>query len=119
MLIIGLLAAVCFYIVLYWVYLAADTQITSAYSALEFLNQVTFAPKNDIFMLLRGLIIVTFFYVIADAIVSPARRGLKKHHWRKEEAKRPVFRGSPTPKAPEEDDDSLDPTSFAPPRFSA
>ena len=120
MLIIGLLAAVCLYVVLYWIYLAAESQLVGAYSALQFINEITFRPQNDIFMLLRGLIIVTFFYIIADALLAPARRGMKKHRWRKEEAKRIVFRGAPTPKPPvDDDDDSLDPKTFAPPRFSA
>jgi hypothetical protein len=120
MLIIGLIAAVCFYVLLYWIYVAIETQLGDAYTTLQIINQAIMAPQSDIFMLLRGLIIVTFFYVLADMLLSPARRGMRKREWNRREANRKVFTGAPVPKAPaEEDDDSLDTPTFAPPRFSA
>ena len=56
--------------------------------------------------MLRGLILITLFYVIADALLSPAKRGLKNRRQRRLDAEydKKAFHGvKPIP--PQQDDD--------------
>jgi hypothetical protein len=70
---------------------------------------------------------ITLFYVVADALISPTRRGLKNMKQRRIDAERDklAFRGIKPAAAPleDEEDDALDSTTpnstFAPPRYSA
>jgi hypothetical protein len=119
MLIIGLIAALLFYIVLYWIYIETQAHFTGM---LSFLNQVFLMPEPTIFFLLRGLIIITLFYVIADALLSPARRGWRGRRQKQDDAKRAkmTFRGVKPPREViEDDDDSIEQPTIAPPRFSS
>jgi hypothetical protein len=125
MLIFGLIAALAFYLGLFWLYQTAAAA-PGAYSVLSTINKALFMPEPAIFFLLRSLIIITLFYVVADALISPTRRGLKDMKQRRIDAERDklAFRGIKPAVAPSEDDDdafdSAAPGSnFAPPRYSA
>ena len=111
MLIIGLIGAACLYAVLYLVYLAADSQLSSSTSTLAVINEMLFVPQTDVFFLLRWLIIITFVYVVADMLLNPARRQLKKNRQRRKNAEydKKVFRGVKPPKPKDEDSDELAP----------
>lgn len=108
MLIIGVIAAFCVYVGLYWIYIAAQSHLAGASSSLWALNQIFLVPDLTIFVLLRGLIIATVFYVIADALLSPTRRGLRHLAKRREaeERNKKVFRGSKAVPPPAETDDT-------------
>jgi hypothetical protein len=119
MLIIGFIVALCLYVGLYWIYVAAQPQLIGP---LAVINQALFMPEPSIFFLLRGLIFITLFYILADALLSPARRGLKNRRQKRLDAERDklAFRGQKAPTPPSEDDeDSLEHPNLAPPRFSS
>jgi hypothetical protein len=120
MLIIGFILALCFYVGLFFVYEAAQSHILGP---LEMLNKMLFMPEPTIFLLLRGLIIITLFYIVADSLISPARRGLKSRRQKQEDARRDkmAFRGVKPPREAIEDndDDSIEHPTLAPPRFSS
>ena len=104
MLIIALIGAACLYAILYLLYIAADSQLSSS-STLAIINQMLFVPQADVFFLLRCLILITFFYVVADALLNPARRQLKNMRQRRKDKEydKKAFRGvKPKP----QDDDS-------------
>lgn len=109
MLVIGLLIAFCLYVGLYWLYLAAESHASSASSALATLNHILLMPDNNIFFLLRGLILVTFFYVAADFLISPARDELKNRRRRRHEAERDAraFKGAHAPREVQNDDEDF------------
>lgn len=111
MLIIGLIGAAALYAILYLLYLAADARLSSSSSALSVINEMLFVPEGTVFFLLRCLILITFFYVVADALLNPARRQLRNRKHRRKDAEydKKVFRGIKRPK-PQEDDDG-DPNS--------
>jgi hypothetical protein len=112
MLVIGLVIAFVIYVGLYWIYIAAQAHPpnATATSFLSVLNQILLTPENNIFFLLRGLILVTFFYVLADLITSPARKGMKNRRHARLNAERDAkaFKGVRPAGPPNEDDDSLD-----------
>lgn len=129
MLIIGLIVACCLYVVLYWLFVAAS-QNNTAVSFLTLLNEMFVMPESEIFVLLRGLLIITLFYVVADALLAPARRGLQKRRQRRLDAEREkeAFRGYKKSAPASDDDDEEDDSykngstvdsNFAPPRYSA
>jgi hypothetical protein len=119
MLIIGFIIAFCLYVGLYWIYLATQSQLLGP---LAMINKALFMPEPSVFFLLRGLILITLFYLVADALLSPARRGLKKRRQQRLDAERDklAFRGSKAPTPPSEDDeDSREHSKIVPPRFSS
>ena len=119
MLIIGFILALCFYVGLFFVYQATESQILGP---LAMLNQMLLMPEPAIFLLLRGLIIITLFYIIADAMISPARRGIKNRRQKQEDERRDKmsFRGAKAPPEPlDDDEDTIEHPTIAPPRFSS
>lgn len=112
MLIFGLIGAACLYAVLYLLYLAADSRLTSATSTLAVINEMLFVPQNNIFFLLRCLILITLFYVVADALLNPVRRQLRNRRRRRadDEYNKKAFRGVKPKTAPTVDEDG-DPNS--------
>ena len=111
MLIIGLIGSACLYAVLYLAYLAADSQLSSSTSTLAVINEMLFVPQTDVFFLLHWLIIITSLYVVADMLLHPARRQIKKSRQRRKDAEydKTVFRGVKSPKTKDEDPDELAP----------
>lgn len=119
MLIIGFILAFCFYIALYWFYQAAQPQLLGP---LAVINQALFMPEPSIFFLLRGLIFITLFYIIADAFLSPARRGMRGRRQKRldDERDKLAFRGAKAPTPPTEDDENPpEQPKIVPPRFSS
>ena len=111
MLIIGLISAACLYAVLYLLYLAVDSQLSSSTSTLVVINEMLFVPQTDVFFLLRWLIIITFLYVMADMLLNPARRQLQQRRRNRKDIEydKKAFRGVKPPKPAEEDSDKLAP----------
>jgi hypothetical protein len=108
MLVIGLIAAALLYGVLYWTYLQAQAQNSGAMTTMAIIEKMLTVGEPNIFFFLRWLILLTLFYIIADALLAPARRGLKKRRQRRAEAEynKTVFRGvKPAPPPPSQDDD--------------
>jgi len=116
MLIFGLIGAAALYAVLYLAYLAADSRLSST-PTLAVINEMLFVPEGQIFFILRCLLIITFFYVIADALLNPARRSLRSRKRRRQESEydKKAFRGV-KPIAPPAEEDS-DPNSPLHPRY--
>ncbi len=106
MLIVGLIIAACLYALLYWVYLYAESHFTTLPGFLSYLNHLLFVPENNVFFILRGLLLITFFYVLADTLLSPARRGLFNARKRRADAEhdKKAFRGVKTVQPPPDDD---------------
>ena len=113
MLIIGLIGAAFLYVVLYFLYRAAEMQLVGASSTLAFINEMLFVPQGSIFLLLRCLILTTFLYVVADAFLHPARRQLRKSRQRRKDDAydKKAFRGVKPRSEPKADENEDDPNS--------
>ena len=107
MLIIGLIGAAILYVVLYLLYLAAESQVTGANSTLALINEMLFVPQANVFFLLRCLILITLAYVVADTLWNPARRELRKAKRRRhdKEYDKKAFRGVKPITPPESDEE--------------
>jgi hypothetical protein len=108
MLVIALIAAALLYGVLYWTYLQAQAQNSGAVTTLAIIEKMFTIGEPNIFFFLRWLILLTLFYVVADALLSPARRGLKNRRQRRADAEynKTAFRGvKPVAPPPPQDDD--------------
>jgi uncharacterized metal-binding protein len=79
MIIVVLLCAIAFYAVLYLAWEMSQTRLTGVEAWMRALNDMVWMPENLVFLIFRGLIVVTMFYVIADWLVSSARK-LKRHN---------------------------------------
>lgn len=77
MIIFALVAAVFLYIGLYFAWAMAQSHIGQTLSWISLLNEMMLVPQHAIFFILRGFIIILFFYVIADFFYASARQGLK------------------------------------------
>lgn len=77
MLIIVLIAAVFVYAGLYFAWASAQPYIGHSLSWLNILTEMLLQPRHGVFFILRGLIIITFCYVVADFFFSSARQGMK------------------------------------------
>ncbi len=84
MIIIALFGALVFYVALYCLWAASSEHLVGMQSWLRVLNDAAFMPGNTVFVLLRGLIIITAFYVFADFL----RAAVRKQKRRRAEAKR-------------------------------
>jgi uncharacterized metal-binding protein len=78
MLVIGLIVAVLMYAILALLWVTAGSHLSASVGILEALNKMLFVPDNTVLIILRGLILVTFLYLITDFLISGARRGLKR-----------------------------------------
>jgi hypothetical protein len=109
MLIIGLIAAAILYGVLYWIYVAAQPQLTGIASILQLVNSMVTLPEPSVFFILRWLLIITALYVMVDFLLHPARRKLRERRQRKrdEEHDRTAFRGVKPITPPPASDDTL------------
>ena len=77
-------------------------------TAMSILEKMLTIGEPSIFFFLRWLILLTLLYIIADAILSPARRKLKHRRQRRAEAEdnKKAFRGvKPIAPPPPQDDD--------------
>lgn len=88
MIIFMLIFGVCFYIALSFIYMTAHPSFkTPDLSDPGFLNML-FLPENTVFLILRGLLLITLFYVVADGLFSAARRKARKRKKDEEDAAR-------------------------------
>lgn len=87
MLIVGLLGAIVFYVVLYFAFEASQNRMQNTQQVLTTLNNMVLAPQHTIFMIFRGLILISVFYVVADALLSASRKAAKKKHDEAEDMK--------------------------------
>lgn len=86
MLFIALIMAACLYVGLYLIWEASQSHLSGPTNILRLLNDMLITPRADIFFLLRGLILITLLYLIADFIYSSAR-GTRKKRRKNEETK--------------------------------
>ena len=78
MLFIGIVVVLLLYVGLYLVWDAANVSLDGAEPILRSLADAFLRPGNEIFFLLRSLLLLSLAYVIADFVVSGARRALKR-----------------------------------------
>ncbi len=109
MLIIGLIAAAILYGLLYWIYVAAQPQLTGVASVLQLVNNMVTLPEPSVFFLLRWLLIITALYILIDFLLHPAKRKLHERRQRRrdEEHNRTAFRGVKPVTPPPASDDTL------------
>ena len=74
MLIPALVAAIVFYVLAYFMWDSGSADLGSVTGYMNMMDQMMFAPQKLIFVILRGLILITAFYVFADSIVSASKR---------------------------------------------
>ena len=74
MLIFALLGAFLFYVALYLIWTSMQVRLDSVSAVLRAINAMLWAPESLVFTILRGLIIAATFYVVADFLVSAAKR---------------------------------------------
>ncbi|HEX8463091.1 MAG TPA: hypothetical protein VF627_00605 [Abditibacterium sp.] len=74
MLIVALLGAFLFYVGLYLIWTSMHVRLDSVNAVLGALNEMLWAPESLVFTIFRGLIIAGTFYVVADFLVSGAKR---------------------------------------------
>jgi len=78
MLFIALILAACLYVALYLLWQASQPHLNNSTSFLRLINDMIVSPQEDIFVILRGLILIVFFYVAADFLYSTVRRSKMK-----------------------------------------
>jgi hypothetical protein len=108
MLITGLIAAALLYGVLYWIYFQAQAQNAGAMTTMATIEKMLTIGEPNIFFFLRWLILLTLFYVVADALLAPAKRKLRNRRQRRaeDEYNKTAFRGvKPIEPPPSQDDD--------------
>ncbi|MDF2439535.1 MAG: hypothetical protein JWN98_519 [Abditibacteriota bacterium] len=74
MLFVVVIIAFVMYCGLYLLWESAHTQLDGTASILRALSHMLLMPQEAIFVILRGLIILTFLYAIADFVFSSAKR---------------------------------------------
>jgi hypothetical protein len=77
MLVFVLILSAVVYCVLYWLWAIAQSQPQNMMDVIHVINGMLFVPGNTIFLIFRGVLLLTIFYVIADFFVSGIRHGLK------------------------------------------
>ncbi len=78
MLFIVIILAFIFYIGLYLLWMSMQSRLDSSTSILRTISELLFVPDHEVFMILRSLIFLALFYVIADFFLNSAKRGLKR-----------------------------------------
>lgn len=84
MIIVALLGALLFYVALYCIWAASSQHLVGIAGWMHVFNDMILMPGPLVFVLLRGLILVTALYVFADFVKS----GALKWKRRRAEAKR-------------------------------
>ena len=84
MIIVALLGALIFYVALYCLWAASSQHLVGIAGWLHVLNDMVWMPGHLVFVLLRGLILITTFYVFADFLTA----GFKRWRRARIEAKR-------------------------------
>ncbi|MEO6907889.1 MAG: hypothetical protein ABI210_08370, partial [Abditibacteriaceae bacterium] len=71
--------AVVMYCVLYWLWAIAQTHPQSLNDVIQVVSAMFFVPGDIIFVIFRGILLVTAFYLLADFLYSGLRHSLKGH----------------------------------------
>jgi hypothetical protein len=66
--------AVVMYCVSYWLYAIAQTHPQNLYDVVQVASAMLFVPGNTLFIIFRGILLVTAFYLLADFLLTGARR---------------------------------------------
>ena len=72
MIIVALLGALLFYVALYCIWAASSQHLVGVAAWMRVFNDMILMPGPLVFILLRGLILITALYVFADLIKSSA-----------------------------------------------
>jgi uncharacterized metal-binding protein len=91
MLFIGIVLVFLVYAALYLVWDAANVSMHGTEGVLRSLTNALLRPENEVFFILRSLLVLALLYVIADHFFSGAKRALKARR-PKEEVIQPTFR---------------------------
>ena len=86
MVIVVLIGAILFYAALYLLWELSHSRLNTVENWLSAFNHMVVMPDNVVFVILRGLILVTLLYVICDLLVSTARRTKRKKEARRDAA---------------------------------
>ena len=78
MLIVALFGALIFYVALYLIWTSTQVPLNSLDAVFRALNRMLWLPENVVFTIFRGLILVAILYVVADFIISAAKRAAKR-----------------------------------------
>ena len=89
MLILALVGALVFYTILYIVWSSSQNHLDSVAAWLRLFNNMALMPETLMFQILRGMILIVAFYVVADFLLSGAR-GLKRRAKKRREADEPM-----------------------------
>lgn len=74
MLFLVVIIAFVLYCGLYLLWESAQSQLDGTASLMRAVTNMLFMPQDIVFVILRGLIVVVFFYVLADFFMSSAKR---------------------------------------------
>jgi len=69
-----LILSAVIYCICYWVWSVAQSQPQNVADVINIINAMLFLPGTTIFFLLRGLLLLTACYVLADLLFSFLRR---------------------------------------------
>ena len=78
MLFIVIVVAFIMYAGLYMVWVAAQSRLDNSTTILRAISDMLFMPDHLVFMILRSVIFLALFYVIADFFMNSAKRSLKR-----------------------------------------
>jgi surface polysaccharide O-acyltransferase-like enzyme len=78
MLFIVIIIAFILYAGLYMLWVAAQTRLDSSTAILKAISDMLFVPDHLVFMILRSVIFLALFYVVADMFMNSAKRTLKR-----------------------------------------
>lgn len=93
MLFVVVLIAFVLYTVLYVLWEMAQGRLEgTTMPVLRAVNHALLMPDDLVFVILRGLILLTLFYVVADFFLSSAKRGLKRRRNNEPKALKPTYR---------------------------
>lgn len=84
MIFVALLGAFLFYVALYFLWVASSQHLNGVQEWMAAFNAMVWMPGHLVFTILRGLILITAFYVFADGL----RAGVKRAGRKRKEAKR-------------------------------
>jgi hypothetical protein len=78
MLVVVIVLAFVAYMGLYLMWDGVGLSLASTEPVLRSLTQAVTMPQNEVFMILRGLLLLSLFYVVGDSLMSSSRRLLRR-----------------------------------------
>ena len=89
MLVILVILGFFLYFGLYYVWSLDQASTYQPFSLHSTVNDMVWMPQSTIFLILRGLLLIAAFYLVADFLYTSARNGVKHKKLLEEEAKNP------------------------------